>query len=194
MLIFYISSLFIIFLCHLSLSSFLIVTFMFYLWIGQFFADLLSEGLDSPLPSLYYQANTLANPDSLHLSFDQGSGQYWWPTKGWISITPLPSSYCWLTWWHIEGGYPSNLRHRASFPEYSMVYQRLFFVIELMIYWRWLLVIQPVIVVDWSTDNKADYHTREERWLRPINNSTSSLYTTTIEYDISTSGRFQIDT
>ena len=45
--------------CHPSSPSFLIVTFMFYPWIGQSFADLLSGGLDSSSSSLYYRANRL---------------------------------------------------------------------------------------------------------------------------------------
>ena len=54
----------------------------FYLWIGQSFANLLSESWDSYLPSLYYRACLLVNLDSLPLSSGQCSGQYRWHTEG----------------------------------------------------------------------------------------------------------------
>ena len=57
--------------CHPFLPSFLTITFMFYLWFGQFFADLLSKGLDSSLPSLYHQASYFGSPD------DVFSSSYW---------------------------------------------------------------------------------------------------------------------
>ena len=82
---------------------------MFYPYIGQFFADLLSGDLDSLLPSFYHRGSYLS------------SQLPWVPNnllKGRYSVTPLPSNSCWLIWWHIKGGHPSNLCHQASFPEY----------------------------------------------------------------------------
>ena len=46
----------------------------------------------------------------------------------------------------------------------------------------------------WSTNDEADYHTREESQLRLTDSSTSLSRTATIEDDALTSGRSQIDT
>ena len=49
-------------------------------------------------------------------------------------------------------------------------------------FWRWPLAIQPVTLT--NTDDKANYHIREERRLRPTDSSTSLSHTATIEDDL----------
>lgn len=63
-----------------------------------------------------------------------------------------------------------------------------------MIYWRWPLVIQPAILA--NTDDKADYHIREEYQLRLTNSLTSLPHTAIIEDNklyVLTGRRSQID-
>ena len=91
---------------------------MLYLWIKQFFANLLSGGLNNFLPSLYYWASYSSYSNVVLLSSSQ---LFWIPNdilKSRYSVTPLPSNYYWLTWWRNKSGHPSDLYHWASFPEY----------------------------------------------------------------------------